>query len=249
MLHTTIIRKPMEALRHIDLSKVLVLDIETVSAERDFASLDPEWQHLWSLKAKNIAREQTPEEAYERAGIYSEFARVICISAGIFQGWNDHYRFRITSFCGHQEQDVLQQFADLLNRRFHGKDFILCAHNGKEFDFPFLARRMTIKGIRIPLLLDMGGKKPWEIPHLDTMELWKFGDFKNYTSLALLAKALDIPTPKDDIDGSQVGQVYYEEQNLERIKTYCQKDVLTVAQILLRMRGEPCIPGEDVIEV
>jgi DNA polymerase elongation subunit (family B) len=239
----------MEALRNTDLSKVLVLDIETVSAQRDFASLDPEWQQLWSLKARNVAKEQTPEEAYERAGIYSEFARVICISVGIFQPYNQHYRFRVTSFYGHDEKDVLSQFADLLNRRFHGKDFILCAHNGKEFDFPFLARRMTINGIRLPLLLDMGGKKPWEIQHLDTMELWKFGDFKNYTSLALLAKALNIPTPKDDIDGSQVGRVYYEEQNLERIKIYCQKDVLTVAQILLRMRGEPCIPVEDVFEV
>ncbi|MBU6324191.1 MAG: 3'-5' exonuclease [Bacteroidetes bacterium] len=239
----------MEALRNTDLSKVLVLDIETVSAQRDFASLDSEWQHLWSLKARNVAKEQTPEEAYERAGIYSEFARVICISVGIFQPYNQHYRFRVTSFYGHDEHDVLQRFADLLHRRFHGKDFILCAHNGKEFDFPFLARRMTIQGIRLPLLLDMGGKKPWEIQHLDTMELWKFGDFKNYTSLALLAKALSIPTPKDDIDGSQVGRVYYEEQNLERIKTYCQKDVFTVAQILLRMRGEPCIPAEDVFEV
>ncbi|MEN9511213.1 MAG: hypothetical protein RLZZ370_1032 [Bacteroidota bacterium] len=239
----------MEALRNIDLSKVLVLDIETVSAARDFADLDAEWKDLWALKAKNIARDQTPDEAYQRAGIYSEFAKVVCISAGIFQPWNDHYRFRITSFYGHEEQEVLRQFANLLHNRFHGRDFILCAHNGKEFDFPFLARRMTIQGIRLPLLLDIGGKKPWEIQHLDTMELWKFGDFKNYTSLALLAKALNIPTPKDDIDGSQVGRVYYEEQDLERIRKYCQKDVLTVAQVLLRMRGEPCIPDSDVIEI
>jgi len=239
----------MELLKQTDLSRVLVLDIETVSAVQVLEQLDPEWQSLWAAKSKNIAKEQTPEEAYQRAGIYSEFARVICISAGIFQPWNNHYRFRITSFYGHREEEVLSRFADLLNKRFHARLFLLCAHNGKEFDFPFLARRMVINGIGLPLLLDIGGKKPWEIPHLDTMELWKFGDFKNYTSLSLLAKVLGIPTPKDDIDGSQVGRVYYEEQDLERIKKYCQKDVLTVAQILLRMRGESCMPPEDIFEV
>ncbi|MFV0304328.1 MAG: ribonuclease H-like domain-containing protein, partial [Moheibacter sp.] len=115
---------------------------------------------------------------------------------------------------------------------------ILCAHNGKEFDFPFMARRMLINGIELPSILNLQGKKPWEIPHLDTMELWKFGDYKHYTSLNLLANVLEIPTPKDDIDGSQVATVYYKEENIERIKTYCEKDVLTVAQIFRKFRNE-----------
>lgn len=236
-------------LDHIDLEKVMVLDIETVSQYQDYAALDEDWKKLWDLKAANLKRkeEESDEQVYQRASIYAEFGKVVCISIGIFRAYDDHYQFRLKSFYGDDEKQVLEDFAELLSSRFHGKQFLLAAHNGKEFDFPYLARRMVIQGIPLPLLLDHAGKKPWEVPHLDTMELWKFGDFKHYTSLNLLAKVLGIPTPKDDINGSQVGEVYWKEKNLERIKVYCQKDVVTVAQMLLRFSGKRLLSEEAII--
>ncbi|TNE82164.1 MAG: 3'-5' exonuclease [Bacteroidetes bacterium] len=236
-------------LNKLDLERVVVLDIETVSQNASYTSLDSEWKELWDLKAANLKRkeEEDEETLYKRAGIYAEFGKVVCISVGFFRAYDDHYQFRIKSFYGDDEKAVLSDFAQLLDSRFHGKQFLLAAHNGKEFDFPYLARRMVIQGISLPLMLDHAGKKPWEVPHLDTMELWKFGDFKHYTSLKLLAKVLGIPTPKDDIDGSMVGEVYWKEQDLERIKVYCQKDVITVAQMLLRFSGKRLLKQEELI--
>lgn len=236
-------------LEKLDLEKVLVLDIETVSQEPDFESLSEEWKALWELKSAHIRgnQEATPSELYSRAGIYAEFGKIICISVGIFRAYDDHYQFRVKSFYGDDEKKLLEEFAHLLDSRFHNPSFLLAAHNGKEFDFPYMARRMAIHGLQLPLLLDIPGKKPWEIPHLDTMELWKFGDYKNFTSLRLLAHVFDIPTPKDDIDGSQVGTVYWEEKNLERIRIYCQKDVITVAQLLLRFMRKPLLKEEAII--
>lgn len=237
-------------LESLDFERVLVLDIETVSAKARYSELDPEWQTLWENKARFLKKDQEEdgsEQLYKRAGIYAEFGKIICISLGIFRPFNDHYQFRVKSFYGHDEQEILTRFADLLNSRFHNKSFLLAAHNGKEFDFPFLSRRMLVHGIKLPLLLDNSMKKPWEIPHLDTMELWKFGDYKSFTSLNLLAHLFDIPTPKDDIDGSQVGHVYWEEDNLERIRTYCQKDVVTVAQLLLRFARRRLLREEELI--
>ena len=236
-------------LEQLDLERVLVLDIETVSQKPDFDSLDKVSQELWQLKAANLkgADQQTPEELYSRAGIYAEFGKIVCISVGIFRAYDDHFQFRVKSFFSHDEKELLEQFAELLNSRFDNNRFLLAAHNGKEFDFPYLSRRMTIHGMKLPLLLDTPGKKPWEVPHLDTMELWKFGDYKSFTSLKLLAHIFDIPTPKDDIDGSQVGQVYWQENNLERIRVYCQKDVITVAQLLLRFMGKPLLSEEALI--
>lgn len=236
-------------LEQLDLERVLVLDIETVSQKADFDSLEEDWKELWRLKAANLkgADQQTPEELYSRAGIYAEFGKIICVSVGIFRAYDDHFQFRVKSFYGEDERQLLLDFAELLNSRFDNNRFMLAAHNGKEFDFPYLARRMTIHSIPLPLLLDLPGKKPWEVPHLDTMELWKFGDYKSYTSLRLLSRVFDVPTPKDDIDGSQVGEVYWKENDLERIKVYCQKDVITVAQLLLRFQGKPLLNSEELI--
>lgn len=236
-------------LEQLDLERVLVLDIETVSQKPDFDTLDATTQDLWKLKAANLkgADQQTPEELYGRAGIYAEFGKIVCISVGIFRAYDSHFQFRVKSFYSDDEKELLEQFAELLNGSFDNSRFLLAAHNGKEFDFPYLSRRMTIHGMKLPLLLDTPGKKPWEVPHLDTMELWKFGDYKSFTSLKLLAHIFDIPTPKDDIDGSQVGQVYWEEKNLERIRIYCQKDVITVAQLLLRFMGKPLLREEALI--
>ena len=152
------------------------------------------------------------------------------------------------SFCGHDEKSILEAFNQLLDKNFQNKNQYLCAHNGKEFDYPFLCRRMLINGIKLPKILQIAGKKPWEVKHLDKMELWKFGDYKHYTSIKLLAALFNIPTPKDDIDGSQVSTVYWQENDLERIKTYCQKDTLTVAQLFLKYKGEELLT-ESQIEV
>src|SRR5690606_18260480 len=205
--------------------------------------LSPEWQNLWSKKIeRQLSENETPEEFYgKRAGILAEFGKIVCISCGIITPENT---LKLKSFYGDDEVDILLGFNKLIQDNYFKSDLILCAHNGKEFDFPFMARRMIINEIEVPNALNLQGKKPWEIPHLDTMELWKFGDYKHYTSLNLLAAVLGIPTPKDDIDGSQVASVYYDEKDLERIKTYCEKDVLTVAQIFRKFRGEDLLERE-----
>ena len=229
-------------LDNIQLEDILFLDIETAPVVYNYSGLTDAARKLWDTKFKNQQAE-SPEAQYKKAGIYAEFAKIICISVGAF----NHKVFRIKSFYSDDEKEILNNFSELLNKHYHKKEHLLCAHNGKEFDFPFIARRMLINGLKLPKLLDIAGKKPWEVSHLDTMELWKFGDYKNYTSLNLLASVFGIPTPKDDIDGSDVGRVYWEEKNLERIVTYCQKDVLTVAQLLLRFKGEPLIEPKQVV--
>jgi 3'-5' exonuclease len=234
-------------LSEIKLENILFLDIETVSAARDFNHLPLQYQDLWSKKAENLKKDPniTASDIYSRAGIYAEFGKIICISTGYFSLADAKPTLRVKSFYGHDEKQILLDFAELLNQFYSKKDNTLCAHNGKEFDFPYISRRMIINGVKLPALLNISGKKPWETCLLDTMELWKFGDYKSYTSLNLLASILNIPTPKDDIDGSQVNHVYWEEKNLDRIVHYCQKDVLTVAQILLKFKGLEILQESD----
>jgi len=229
-------------LENIRIPNILFLDVETVPLVYDYKKLPKNMKELWDSKWRS-QKTETPDKLYNKAGIYAEFAKVVCVSVGYF---NDK-TFRVKSFYGDDEKQILQALAALLNKHFNRKDNLLCAHNGKEFDFPFLCRRMLVNGVKLPKTLNLAGKKPWEVPHLDTLELWKFGDYKNYTSLNLLAAIFNIPTPKDDIDGSDVARVYWEEKNLQRIVIYCQKDVLTVAQILLRFKGEPLIVPENVV--
>lgn len=226
----------------IKISNVLFLDVETVPLVYSYSDLDETTQQLWNTKFR-YQQSETPETAYRKAGIYAEFAKIVCISVGFFNGTT----FRVKSFAAIDEKQLLHDFSDLLNTHYNTKKHLLCAHNGKEFDFPFLCRRMLISGLKLPKILNIAGKKPWEINHLDTMELWKFGDYKNYTSLNLLAAVFNIPTPKDDIQGSDVARVYWEEKNLNRIITYCQKDVITIAQILLRFKGESLIDEKNII--
>jgi uncharacterized protein YprB with RNaseH-like and TPR domain len=223
-----------------EINNVLFLDIETAPLVYDYRQLNEPFKKLWDLKWQ-YHKDSTPEQQYAKAGIYAEFAKVVCICVGYFNG----KEFRLKSFYGDDEKILLDDFKSTLEKHFSG--YALCAHNGKEFDFPFICRRMLINGIGLPDILQIQGKKPWEITHLDTLELWKFGDYKNYTSLQLLAAIFDIPTPKDDIDGSQVAKVYYEEKDLERIKTYCSKDVVTVARLLQKMRGEKALRDEQIV--
>lgn len=236
-------------LQKIKSENILFLDIETVPEHSSFNELNPVLQDLWTQKTEYQRKEEiTAEDFYERAGIWAEFGKIICISVGYFVVNENKRQFRITSFSG-EEHQVLLDFKLLLDQHFFKPYHLLCAHNGKEFDFPFLARRMVIHDIEIPNALNLFGKKPWEIPHLDTMELWKFGDYKNYTSLKLLTTILGIPSPKDDIDGSQVAEVYYKDNDLKRIVSYCEKDTIAVAQIFLKYRRESLLSESDIIYV
>jgi 3'-5' exonuclease len=231
------------------LSNILFLDIETVPQFPAYTDLSDEWKTLWDHKASYLLRnkeDETTESVYNRAGIYAEFGKIICISCGVISGSNHDKKLVIKSFSGNDEKIILSQFCEMINKWAFDNSKYLCAHNGKEFDFPYLCRRLIINNLAIPSLLQIAGRKPWEVNHLDTLELWKFGDFKNYTSLNLLAHTLGIPTPKDDIDGSMVWEVYWKEKNIDRIVTYCQKDVVTVTQVFLRMNGESLIKPGDI---
>lgn len=239
-------------LDQLDLNQILFLDIETVPEHYKYDELDNEMKDLWEKKMKWQMERDSMDAAsiYEKAGIFAEFGKIVCISVGyLVNSGTPSIKYRTTSFYGKDEKDLLKRFADLLNTHYHRKDRFLCAHNGKEFDFPFIARRMLIKGIKLPLLLSIAGLKPWEIKHIDTMELWKFGDYKHYTSLNLLAHLFSIPTPKDDISGADVARVFYEEDDLERIVTYCEKDTLTVCQLLLKYKGFKLIEDDQVIRI
>jgi uncharacterized protein YprB with RNaseH-like and TPR domain len=230
------------------LNNILFLDIETVPQYASYDLLPGDAKSFWNRKAGQLRKEQesdTPETMYPRAGIYAEFGKIACISCGIVSGSGDDKKLTLKSFCCQEEKTILADFLELL-KRWATPDKVLCAHNGKEFDFPYLSRRLIINQLPVPPILQLAGKRPWEIPHIDTLELWKFGDYKNYTSLNLLAFTFGIQTPKDDIDGSMVWHVYWQENNLKRIVTYCQKDVITVAQIYLRMHGEALIKPENV---
>ena len=231
----------------LKLDHILFLDIETVPEH--YHALDAELQGLWETKTQYQRKDEIdPETFYERAGIWAEFGKIVCISVGYFTLKGDIRNFRVTSFFG-EEKKILLDFANLLNNHFGQAQHLLCGHNAKEFDIPFIARRMIIHQVALPAKLNLFGKKPWEIPHLDTLELWKFGDYKHFTSLKLLTKILGIPSPKGDIDGSQVAQVYYVEKDIDRIVTYCEKDTIAVAQLFLRFRREDLLIEEEILHV
>jgi DNA polymerase elongation subunit (family B) len=234
-------------LSETDIRDIIFLDIETVPQVAIFDELPVKLQELWDKKSLQFrSDDQTASQAFERAGIYAEFGKIVCISVGVFTKEKDPFGFRLKSYFGKDEKTILESFAGMLTKYSEGRNLFLCAHNGKEFDFPYIARRMLINGISLPILLDNAGKRPWEIKHLDTMELWKFGDYKHYTSLDLLTTIFGIPSPKGDMDGSKVGKVYWEEGDVERIAKYCQNDVLAIAQLMLRYKGMPLIPEENL---
>ncbi len=242
----------MQPLHHI-----LFLDVETVSQYSVFDQMDPRGKSLWQQKIGFMARrddhaweDQDYAQSYqEKAAIYAEFGKVIVISAGIIHQGETGPTLRIKSFYGDDEHEVLTEFAGVLEKNFHDPNqHILCGHNIREFDIPYLCRRMTATQIPLPTLFNITGKKPWEVKYIaDTLELWKFGDHKNYTSLDLLSHTLGIPSPKDEMDGSMVGHFYWEQHALEEIKKYCEKDVVTVAQVYLRLLNLPLLTEEQVL--
>ncbi|MEY4928089.1 MAG: hypothetical protein RI894_2525 [Bacteroidota bacterium] len=248
---------------NIDFTKILFLDIECVSTESHLSHIDARLQELWYKKAKGLGalpkdlaegseemQDAIAQSYRDKAAIYAEFGKVICISVGIFtKTATGELNIRLKSFANHEERVVLQQFADLLNKHFSNPAVhFLCGHNIKEFDIPYICRRMILHQIQLPSMLNLHGKKPWDVNYfIDTLHLWKFGDFKSYTSLNLLTALFGIPSPKDDIDGSQVGTTYWDLNDLERIAVYCQKDVLAVAQVLLYMQARPILTEDQVV--
>lgn len=235
-------------LEHVIIENALFIDIETASISKDFQQLPEIFQELWTEKfKKNLAENEAVAEQYQNnAAIYAEFGKVICISLGYLH----KNEMRIRSFYGHNEKELLTAFADVLQKHYSNFDkYYFCGHNINEFDIPYLCRRLLVNNIPLPTILNLFGRKPWEIKNIDTLQYWKFGDYKSYTSLKLLAALFDIPTPKDDISGKDVGRVYWIENNLERIKIYCQKDVLTVAQLLLKFKGLSLLENQQVIFV
>lgn len=230
-----------------DLRNILFIDIETVSAVSDFEELSPAFQKHWAHKAQYLGPKKGQEPALEeigqlfkdKAGIFAEFSKIVCISVGYLKMHNSTIKgVRLKSFTGHDEKELLENFGTLLDNYYPNPNkYFICGHNIKEFDIPFICRRMIVNGIRPPKIIDVGTKKSWQTPQfLDTLEYWKFGDYKHYTSLDLLMTIFNIPSPKDDIDGSQVGKVYWEENDLDRIGLYCEKDVLSVIKLFLKFQ-------------
>lgn len=239
-------------MQQIVLENLFLLDIETVSGSQHYHLLNDEWKELWTEKVfKSLPPDINAEQYYPmRAAILAEFAKVICISIGYFKKENNELQLRIKSFHSETEQEVLGGFITAL-QQLHAKNarWVFTGHNIKEFDIPFLCRRMLVNNIEIPRYFDFQNMKPWETPVLDTLHLWRFGDYKHYTSLKLLAAALGVPSPKDDIDGSKVGEVFWTEKDLARIALYCQKDVATVANVILRFKNLPLLKNEQIVFV
>jgi len=239
-------------MQQLSLENLFLIDIETVSGKEDFNLLDEEWKQLWTEKiSKALPPDTTAEEYYpRRAAILAEFAKVVCISFGYFKKENDDWQLRIKSLYSDDEADLLKKFIDTLKQlHSNNQQWIFTGHNIKEFDIPFLCRRLLVNCINIPYYIDFQNMKPWETPVVDTLHLWRFGDYKHYTSLKLLAAVLNVPSPKDDIDGSEVGRVYWKEKDLERIAVYCEKDVLTVANLVLRFKCLPLLQKDQVVFV
>jgi predicted PolB exonuclease-like 3'-5' exonuclease len=227
-----------------DLSKILFLDIETVPLVYKYEDLNETARELWDKKWQ-FNKEVSPDQHYVKAGIYAEFAKVVCIGLGFY----NQNKFRVKTIASANELDILHEFTDLLKQHFNSDKHLLCAHNGKEFDFPFLCRRFLINNLPLPKTLQLQGLKPWNINHIDTMDLWKFGDVKNFSSLNLLAHVLGVPSPKDDMDGSMVGKTFYEDNDLAKIEKYCKKDVITLARVYNRFEGTGNLNDEDIIFV
>ena len=239
-------------LSQLNIEEVLFLDIETVPFAPEFSDLSENWQKLWKGKMQfRIENGELPDELYERAGIYAEFGKIVCISAGYVTQKKGEQFFRVKSFYEEDEKKLISNFFNAWGKFAKAGKKRLCGHNGQEFDFPYIARRALVHGLKLPKIFDIAGAKPWEVKDMliDTLQLWKFGDYKHYTSLSLLCELFNIPTPKDDIDGSEVYRVYYEENEIDRIVIYCEKDTIAVAQIFLRLRGDNLLTDDEIIHI
>ncbi len=239
-------------LHNLNIEEILFLDIETVPIAPEYTVLTEKWQQLWEHKMQfQINNGEPAHVLYDRAGIYAEFGKIVCISAGYVVQKKGELFFRVKSFYDEDEKELIQNFFNALDGFSRAGKRRLCAHNGQEFDFPYISRRALVNNLTLPKVLDIAGAKPWEVKDIliDTLQLWKFGDYKHYTSLSLLCELFNIPTPKDDIDGSQVAKVYWEENDIDRIVKYCEKDTMAVANLLLKYKGDKIIPFDNLISV
>ncbi len=227
---------------------ILFLDIETVPLYENYSFLSKEEKELWADKTSWQRKDEySPEEFYPRAGIWAEFGKIVCISVGFFKYQYGKRQFRVTSFFGDDEKQILADFSALLDDYYSQPYKRLCGHNAKEFDFPYICRRLIINRMPLPKILNISGKKPWEIPHYDTMDMWRFGDYKHFVSLKLLTSILNIPSPKEDIDGSEVSEVYYKDKDLKRIANYCQADTIAMTRVFLHLTAEVELKDEEIV--
>jgi uncharacterized protein YprB with RNaseH-like and TPR domain len=242
----------MRQLKSLPLEEFVLFDIETASAAEHLEEMPEAMQEIWKEREEKRGSDEDPADRFEeRAGIEAEFGRVVAISVGIFTRQKEGLALRVQSIAYPEEEFILQDFVNLLNRFAGNNDrySYLCGHNIKGFDIPYLCKRLIHLGMELPNMLDLADKKPWEIPHLDTMELWRFGDRRSYVSLKLLCAFLGIPSPKQDIDGSEVSRVFWKENDLDRIAEYCSRDVSAVGQLILRLRGEKLLDEDQIVFV
>lgn len=223
--------------------KTLIIDIETVPLTKDWDMLPEALQEHWKYKMNYLhldeAVREKPEEVYrERAGIYAEYGKIVCIGMGYIAKQDDCDVVRLKSIQDDDEYKLLETFCHMIQQfEQQNKGLQFCGHNIKEFDIPYICRRIIINGLPIPECMNFAGLKPWQVNHLDTLELWRFGDYKSYVSLDLLAQVLQVPTSKSDINGSEVARVYWQEGDLARIASYCLRDVYTTALVFLKLKG------------
>jgi len=230
-------------MKDIPIESIIFLDIETVSLFPNLLLADDATKKEWARKIMKTNPTITPallDDTYkEQAALHPEFSFITCISVGMVKGGKVYIK-NIFGF-DHDEERTLEIFCETMQKIIEKMERLqpkLCAHFGKGFDYPFISKRMLVHGMTIPNILDSYGKKPWEITNLDTHEIWKMGGF-NSASLSAIAHAFGIPSPKDDIDGSQVGHVYWVDSKIDRIATYCAKDVFALINIFRCMQGSP----------
>jgi len=233
-----------------NLRNILFLDIETVGCAPNYSELEERFKKEWDKKSRFLLNSDvmTAEELFnERAGIYSEFGKIITIGLGSFH-YNEEKELclRVKALNEHEEKQLLLDFKQLIETKFDQRSLAFCAHNGREFDYPYITRRMLVNGIQLPLALNHAGKKPWQINHIDTMDLWKFGDRKSFTSLELLASLFNIDSSKSNIDGSMVNKIYYEEKDINKITDYCKQDIVVTAQVFLNLKGLSTVKSENI---
>lgn len=231
----------MKFLKQFDPENMLFIDIETANLVKELEKGTPLYDS-WAYKVrygswtgeKYSTDEVTPEELYKtKASLFAEFSRVACISIGMIKDG----KIKIRSYKDKDEQKLLYDFANATNAlQAKYPKLVLAGHAITTFDNPFLMRRMLINGIELPAPFDIAHLKPWETQVIDTLTLWK-GQSYYSASLINITTAFGLPSPKDEMDGSEVNEAFHSGK-LDEIATYCEKDVFALANVVLKMRGD-----------
>lgn len=242
------------------------VDTETIPGYKDFNDMPEELARMYERKFGHELANNDPdkfdnfEDHYRaRAALYPEFGKIVCLVIGVIfvDDKDKQEKLKLKTLCGRHEDKLLAEAAPIID-----KFDSLVGHNSKEFDFPYLCKRFYVHGIQLPQILNIAGKKPWEVSLIDTMELWRFGSFKGSTSLELFAHCLGLPSPKQDMTGADVAKVYYEmfdhmkdgelpfeaeSAAIQKIGKYCQGDVVTLANCYRKLKYQSVIASENVI--